>query len=172
MSTHPKHLPLTVEQWQDNATPRTELLHGFEYDLRAQATTARHAQLCSRIATMLSTQLSHHNSDCVVYNEGPLVRIDDNLAHLPDVSVECIRHAATDDMHITPSLVVEVLSPTTRLYDLRIKRENYKTANFIEYIVFVDESDQSILVLIISVRMMGFGVTLTTHKSMLIICTT
>ena len=145
MSTSSEPMPMTVEQWQAIATPRTELYNGFEYDLRARYTTARHAAICCNVTASISRQLDKCGStSCNVLAAGPIVRIADNEARIPDVSVECTRQADTDPMHIQPCIVVEVLSPTTSIYDMTTKRDNYMTQDCIDSILLIDDDNNFI----------------------------
>lgn len=141
------HLPIDVETWQQHASPRTELHHGFEYDLRAQATTARHALLCTRIAVLLHNEINRRsNNNCIVRTEGPLVRLNDTEAYIPDVSVECSRFVDLDPMHVEPEIVIEVLSPTTAAYDIGTKRNNYMKLDYMRNVVLVDDVNKTICV--------------------------
>lgn len=123
MNSQPQ--PQTVTEWEPRATPRAELLHGFEYTLRCQATTARHAATAFRTAAVLDKALADAHLPCTVRTEGPLVDINGFTAHIPDVSVECGRTADTPDTHIKPHIVVEVLSKATRSYDQTTKLTSY-----------------------------------------------
>lgn len=116
--------PTTLNDWLPHATPRTELLHGYEYDLRAQAATGIHAALCARAVQLLANQLE--GSDCAVLSEGPVVRISESTGHIPDVSIVCgTREGAQHSTEIRPTLVIEVLSASTASYDRETKVHNY-----------------------------------------------
>ena len=49
--------------------------------------------------------------------------------------------ARTDDLQGAPDLVVEILSPSTRSRDLRLKRNVYELTGVTEYWVFDPERD-------------------------------
>jgi len=144
MSILAHQLPMTVEQWEPIATPRAELLNGYEYDLRCQSTTVTHANVCSNIVMALRASLRNRDLKCTASTERPLVRINDNIAHIPDAWIECERDAGLPDTHIAPCTVVEVLSDSTRPYDNTTKLSSYmQLVGFITDYLIVDPANRS-----------------------------
>jgi len=140
--------PLTVEQWQDTATPRTELHHGFEYDLRARAVSVRHSAICANLSCALANAIGNNSSfqSYSVCAAGPLVRICDTEAYVPDLSVEYDRQPDTHPLHIKPGVVIEVVSPTTAAYDKGTKRTNYMQMQYMTDVLLVDDDEKTITI--------------------------
>lgn len=75
---------------------------------------------------------------------GPLdVRLDDATNLQPDLLVARTDDFAERDLPVAPLLAVEVLSPSTRLYDLHTKRAAYEAAGCASYWV-VDPDEPSL----------------------------
>ena len=79
----------------------------------------RHSRLAVRSIVVLENQLSGRN--CRVYNSDARVLCAKKRSYLyPDVSVVCGAEEAlesTDDILVNPTIIVEVLSPSTADYD-------------------------------------------------------
>jgi Uma2 family endonuclease len=75
------------------------------------------------------------------------VRSATGLATYPDVTVLCgpARHDAEDPLAISnPSLIIEVLSPSTEDYDRREKFEHYKSLETLEQYVLISHREHSV----------------------------
>jgi len=89
------------------------------------ATTPRHAQLCARLTQQLPAQ-----GDCSAYAAGLVVYVSElDRGFLPDLVVICgpVQEAANKPGAVTnPSIVFEVLSPSTQSYDRTTKLDAYQ----------------------------------------------
>ncbi len=88
----------------------------------------RHAQLITRIARLIGNQLG--GGDCDVVTSDVRVRVSETgLYTYPDVVALCGEPQFPDDHRDTllnPSVIVEVLSPSTADYDRGRKFEHYR----------------------------------------------
>ena len=101
-----------------------------------------HSRLSVRVTSLLENLLVHcrtYNSDMKVYAAAV------NEGMYPDASVVCDKPEYQDarrDVLLNPVLVVEVLSPTTREYDLSLKAGFYRTIPSLQMLVFVDSESR------------------------------
>ena len=126
MSAQPKHL-FTEEQYLEierKAETKSEFYNGEMFAM-AGARSA-HNDLVWSLISLLSPQL---RPPCRGYPSDMRVRINDTgLYTYPDVIVVCGKRQfsdATRDTLLNPSLVFEVLSPSTEAYDRGKKFEHY-----------------------------------------------
>jgi Uma2 family endonuclease len=105
-----------------------------------------HAAVTAAVARHLGNQLV--GGPCRVYSSDLRVRVTaTDLATYPDVTVVCgARRTADDDPHavVNPVVLVEVLSPSTRDYDLAEKYAHYRTVESLRAYVVVDPSARTI----------------------------
>ncbi len=101
--------------------------------------TPEHAALCLQVGSSLNVQLE--GRPCRVYGSDLRVRVRaTGLAAYPDISVVCgtlERDPEGRDTVLNPTLVVEVLSPSTADYDRGEKREHYQQIPSLREVVFV-----------------------------------
>lgn len=122
-----------------------ELRHEFvDGEIRAMSGASRaHALILTNLVVRLATQLRDRPGEVV--SSGLRLRLGRTAEHLyPDVMVTCgpVRLAdEVQDAVENPTLVVEVLSPSTAGYDLGAKAEKYRSIPSLqEYlIVWQDE---------------------------------
>lgn len=100
--------------------------------------TREHARIQANILVALGTRL--RGTGCQPYGSDMGVRAHDLSLRYPDVSVDCGSPHDTDaDTSLSaPRVLVEVLSPSTRDLDLRVKKEEYRAIPTVDTIVFVD----------------------------------
>ncbi|MFN0203629.1 MAG: Uma2 family endonuclease [Bacteroidia bacterium] len=87
---------------------------------------ARHSRICMNIQFALSLQLK--GRPCEVFNSDVKVEVMPNQMYCyPDASVSCHETELSGDTTLLkqPILLVEVLSPSTALYDLNEKQQAY-----------------------------------------------
>ncbi|MBK7977862.1 MAG: Uma2 family endonuclease [Deltaproteobacteria bacterium] len=98
----------------------------------------RHTQLAVRIAGLLDAAL-HDRPSMVLGSDMRIAVASSSLYTYPDAVVVCGPATFTDEREETllnPSLVVEVLSPSTESYDRGRKFEHYRTiASLVDYIL-------------------------------------
>ncbi|GER87228.1 hypothetical protein KDW_13900 [Dictyobacter vulcani] len=102
-----------------------------------------HAQIGARIASLLDSALI--DSECVVYNSDVVLHLSDSRVYLPDASVSCDPADWTRRKYIeAPSVVVEILSPTTENTDKLEKLDAYQRYPTIQEILLIDSRRRSI----------------------------
>jgi Uma2 family endonuclease len=106
--------------------------------------------MCANVITLLNVGLGTRR--CSVYTTDLRIRVRaTGLATYPDVSVICghvdldpddpKRHTA-----LNPSMLVEVLSPSTEEYDRGEKLEHYKQIESLQEVVLVHHDERKIVV--------------------------
>ena len=98
------------------------------------------------IASNLVRRLGNHldNTDCLVLSSDIKVRLEEaNCYYYPDVAVTCDERdtSTTEDFILYPSLVVEVLSPSTAAFDRGDKFADYQTSPSLQEYVLITQSE-------------------------------
>ena len=146
-SVLPKSNKCTVDDYY--ALPddrRAELIDGHFYDMGAPAVI--HQLIIFRLQYLFTESIERHEMPCVVLQSPCDVRLDkDNYTMVqPDLLVLC------HDFDINaircegaPDLVVEVLSPSSRMKDMVLKLHKYQRAGVREYWI-VDPKNHTVTV--------------------------
>ncbi len=118
-----------------------EYLNG-EIFLMAGA-TGNHNVVQINTAASLHAQL--RKRPCITYGSDMRVRVDDSgLYTYPDISVVCDPpefEGEDQDTLLNPTLIIEVLSPSTESYDRGRKFQHYRTlASLQEYVLVAQDS--------------------------------
>ncbi|MDR1022484.1 MAG: Uma2 family endonuclease [Prevotellaceae bacterium] len=126
-------------QWLDDK--RRELINGFIRIMSSPATT--HARVTIDLSTTLYNFIKRHSGKCKVFAAPFDVRLpkngekDDNKIFSvvqPDIVVVCDPSKIDEKGCLgAPDMVVEVLSPDTRKYDLNDKFNLYEASGVKEY---------------------------------------
>ena len=102
--------------------------------------TRAHARIQGSIFGALLNKL--RGSGCRPYGSDMAIRTDDYSVRFPDVSVICSDTARPEDdkkkSFESPTVIFEVLSPSTAAHDQDVKLKEYQTLASVETIVFVD----------------------------------
>lgn len=107
--------------------------------------TRDHARVQANILIALGQRL--RGSGCRPYGSDMALRTHDMSVRYPDLTVDCGQGGDGDDTYLSaPRVIVEVLSPSTRDHDLRIKKEEYRAIASVDTIVFVDPSEEWVIV--------------------------
>ena len=140
MATHPTPNKISFDQYLElerKATVKSEY-RGGEMFLMAGGTAA-HACLSVRVTTLLESSLGRScqifNSDLKIY----AAAVGEGM--YPDASLLCgvpDFHPGQKDVLLNPTVVFEVLSPSTREYDLSLKASFYRTIPSLEQLVLID----------------------------------
>lgn len=121
---------------------RYEYIDGYVRDLRAlllAGGTNNHSQIAMNIGTELNIVLRKLGRKCRVYSADVKVRLTESRYVHPDVSVSCDQQdAVRHDSIASPCLVVEVLSPSTEMYDRSTKLQMYSSCLSIQEYMLVD----------------------------------
>jgi Uma2 family endonuclease len=130
--------------FEQSSNVRHEFLDGEIYAMAGGTPT--HATICANIISVLSAQL--RGRGCQVYSSDLRIRVlETGLATYPDVTVVCKRAELDPEDRNTitnPTLVVEVLSPSTAAYDRGEKLEHYKRIPSLREVVLVAHDEQLI----------------------------
>ncbi|OYQ65073.1 hypothetical protein B9G53_08980 [Pseudanabaena sp. SR411] len=122
----PQITPEEYFAWEEKQLEKHELINGQVYAISVGS--VNHSRIAIRFATMVDTHLDA--SSCITGNSDLRINIvGTNNYTYPDVSVTCDDRDKTTTQYITyPCLIVEVLSPSTELYDrsgkFRLYRKN------------------------------------------------
>ena len=122
-------------QWDlDQPDARHELIDGVPVAMTGAR--RRHDRIVVNALAELHGRL--RGGPCLPFTADTAVRIPDGNVRRPDAGVVC----GPDDDNLTyalaPRLVIEVLSPTTRAFDLARKLEEYRSVPSLDYILLVD----------------------------------
>ena len=123
---------------------RHEFLDGQIYAMAGG--TPEHAALAATVIGLLFPQL--RGGRCRIHDADLRVRVrETGLTTYPDVTIVCgPRELDVEDVRAVtnPTLVLEVLSPSTEMYDRGDKLEHYKQMPSIQQIVLVASRKRSI----------------------------
>ena len=141
MRYDPKFVPMTVEQFLAIDFPsdkKFELVDGV-IEMMAGGTVI-HSLVASNIMGYLRAAL--RGSGCRPFGSDMGLVIDDNNLRYPDVTIYC-RSGWTDEELIQkqledPSVLFEVLSPSTDRNDQGTKLDEYRTIASLQTVVLVD----------------------------------
>jgi Uma2 family endonuclease len=98
-----------------------------------------HNQIALNIAASLKHKLQ--GLPCRPFANDLMVETDVEATYYPDVVVDCGPHAANALVAATPTVVFEVLSPTTRNGDFAEKVPDYRDTASIQQIVLVEAEE-------------------------------
>ena len=130
----PQITPEEYFAWEEKQLEKHELINGQVYAMSSGS--VNHSRIAIRFATMLDTHLDA--SSCITGNSDLRINIVGTNNYIyPDVSVTCDDRDKTTTQYITyPSLIVEVLSPSTESYDRSSKFRLYrKNLNLHDYLL-------------------------------------
>ena len=107
--------------WEEQQPERHEFFRGETFAMVGG--TARHNRVIMNLGSHIAAHLD--GTGCQAFTESMKVQIADGILY-PDVVVACGKAEAGDEQIITdPKLVIEVLSPSTKGYDKRDKRDKF-----------------------------------------------
>ncbi len=123
--------------WLATQERRHELVGG-EAVMMAGA-DARHDTIVVNVLLSLGGKL--RGTPCRVFTADTAIRIPNGNIRYPDVSVDCGRREDRSRTAASPTVVVEVLSPSTRAFDREDKLEEYKSVPTMAHIVLIDPDE-------------------------------
>jgi len=142
-----RHHHYTYQEYlafERSANVRHEFFDGEIYAMAGGTPT--HAATCVNVSSLLRDQL--RGRGCQTHSSDLRVRVlETGLATYPDVTVVCGRREIDPDDHNTvtnPTLVVEVLSPSSADYDRGEKLEHYKRIPSLREVVLVAHDERLI----------------------------
>jgi Uma2 family endonuclease len=119
--------------WEETQAERHEFVRGEVFAMVGARRV--HGIVSLNVAASLKGQL--RGSPCRVFNESMKLRVADDVLFYPDVFVTCDRDdLRTEQVFNAPTVVVEVLSPSTQAYDRGQKFTWYRRlASLREYLL-------------------------------------
>ncbi|MBC7942645.1 MAG: Uma2 family endonuclease [Chitinophagaceae bacterium] len=139
--TQPK---LTLEAYLawENEQPEKHEFHRGEVYAMVGARRA-HGRVVANLIRHLGNQLA--GTPCQAFSDGMKVQVGDDTVLYPDVFVTCDKvDLATDLIFRSPTLVIEVLSPTTQSYDRSHKFALYRRIPVLLEYILVDPDTRRI----------------------------
>ncbi|MES2754523.1 MAG: Uma2 family endonuclease [Pseudomonadota bacterium] len=108
--------------------------------------TRAHSVIQANITIALGNQL--RGSGCRPFGSDMAVQAHGKSVRYPDVTVDCggPNDADKDLVLSDPRLIVEILSPSTREHDLRVKRDEYRAMPGVDTIVFIDPDAETLAI--------------------------
>jgi Uma2 family endonuclease len=136
---------MTVEefyQWQLDQDERYELVEGVPVPLRAMTGASNvHDVILVNCIIELGNRL--RGKPCRVASADTALRTSIRSARRPDVTVDCAAAEKNSYEARRPTVVVEVLSPSTRKIDRFTKLEEYRRHPGLRHILLVDPDNVS-----------------------------
>jgi len=117
--------------WQDDYEILTELIDG-KIVMMSPRPRITHNDVAGAIYTIFRTAL--RGKRCRAFPDGTEVHLDEKNHFVPDVMIVCDPSQIKETyIEGAPTLVVEVLSPSTQLRDRTVKMQTYGAAGVKEY---------------------------------------
>lgn len=156
MSANPKHR-WTVEEYlafERTSEVKHEFIDGEVFDMCGTRVDyppvipsdipviempARHNQIAANALASLHTALLEH--PCIVYASDQRVRVRRQVVTYADISIVCgVQQLEDNDTLLNPTVIVEVLSPSTENYDRGKKFEAYRRLESLrEYVLIAQD---------------------------------
>ena len=144
MGDSPEKKHYTVEEYfalEEISEIRHEYFDGEIFAMAG--TSLNHNRLTRRVANLIEKQAKRH---CDVFIENvKLEAIKDFYYSYPDVMLTCNPFDLREKNKIAhPSLIVEVLSKSTEIYDKTTKLKKYKAIGSVQYYMLVSQYEMSV----------------------------
>ncbi len=124
-------------EWLVRQERRHELVDGQVFMMAGA--DRRHDRIVVNVLATLHGQL--RGKPCRANSADTAIRIPRGNIRFPDVSVDCGQPDERSMMAAEPTVVIEVLSPSTRAFDREDKLEEYKTVESLRHIVLIDPDE-------------------------------
>ncbi len=121
-------------EWGLHQSARYELVDGVPVAMAGAK--RRHDQIVMNLHSLLVIQLRGHH--CRGFSADTAIRIPAGNIRRPDAGIDCGKFDDDATSADQPYLVVEVLSPSTRDFDMFGKLDEYKTVAALAHIVLID----------------------------------
>lgn len=146
MSALPKQRLFTDEEYlmlEERATRRSEFYFGEIFAMAGAI--RRHTVISTNVAANLHGQLRRR--PCEVYQNDMRVKIHKNFYTYPDVVVVCgepkIERRGGENL-LNPTVLIEVLSPSTEQFDRSEKAKNYRTIESLQELILISQHKSNI----------------------------
>ena len=125
-----------------------EIIGGEKIYMAAAAPNISHGIIVMRLGTIFNNYIDENNIDAFVLADNADIYLSDESHVKPDVSIIIRKPSAINKEKVikgAPDLVVEVLSESTKKYDIGGKKDDYEKYGVKEYWI-VDPENRSIKV--------------------------
>jgi Uma2 family endonuclease len=123
---------------------RYELVGGHPVAMAPERVS--HARAKGSIYVALRTALDRAKAPCEAFPDGMSVEIDEAVVYEPDALVRCGERLPDETVRISdPVIVVEVVSPASRAYDLGAKLEGYFRLPSVRHYLIVKTDTRSVI---------------------------
>ena len=136
----------TVEEffdWQEKQDDRYELVDGLPLRMMAGASAA-HVQVSVNVLGQLYIQL--RGTGCRPFHGDGSVQTKPGQIRRPDIGVDCSPLIPGSYTSSGPRMVGEVLSPTTRTFDMLRKIEEYKRMTGLQRILLIEPNKPEVAI--------------------------
>ena len=133
---------MTVEEFldsEDRSEGRHEFVEGEVFAM--SGVSRRHSRIATNIGARLWTAL--RGGTCRVHLSDVKLRID-RIVYYPDVMVACGPEPVDERLEVAPSIVVEVLSPSTERTDRREKALVYRSIAALVTYILVSQDERRV----------------------------
>jgi Uma2 family endonuclease len=138
---------MTVDEflaWADGREGRWELADGVPVAMAPER--AGHGRTKYSAAKSLERAISDAKLPCFLLLDCVAVRLDSRTTFQPDLVIHCGKPIPDSDIEVKdPLIVIEVLSPSTRAVDMRIKVRRYFELPSIQHYLILDPEDHSVI---------------------------
>lgn len=144
---------MTIEEffaWEETQEESHELIDGVPV-LRGEwirygdrwtmmsGASQRHDQIVVNVIIALGTRL--RGKQCRAFSPDMSVRTSSRRIRRPDSGVDCGPRVDRSTEATEPKVVVEVLSPSTRDFDMFAKLDEYRSVDSIDHVLLIDPND-------------------------------
>jgi Uma2 family endonuclease len=147
MPALPKYDKMTVDDflaWAETQEGRWELFDGVPVAMAPERVI--HSRVKLRVANALERTITAAGLPCQALLDGVSVRIDRHRSYQPDALAYCGPPLPDDALEVpNPVVVVEVLSPSNAVKDLRDKLVGYFHVPSIVHYLIVDPDDRFVI---------------------------
>ena len=128
--------------WQLAQDGLYELVDGFPVKMMSGAEN-RHDDITTNL--IVESGLRLRGKPCKPTTQDTGIRISDTQIRRPDMAIKCGPSREKTYYALDPRAVFEVLSPSTRGFDLTKKLEEYKSVSTLRHIVLIDPESPEIV---------------------------
>jgi Uma2 family endonuclease len=134
----PLYTPKEYLEYEKNATYKSEYISGEIFAMAGG--TLEHNMIVGDTYRSLGNRLQAAGDDCDAHTSDQRVRIEQSGPFFyPDISVVCgDAYVDEDECLYNPSLIVEVLSPSTEHHDRGEKFRNYRRLPSLRHYLLID----------------------------------
>ncbi len=122
---------------EQDAQLRHELIGGYVYAMTGASD--KHNKVAGNMFAELRNDLKHMHASCTAYINDMKVKVQNNF-YYPDVMVVCDNNDKESEFYKTkPTIVIEVLSPSTRRIDKTVKKLAYQSLATLQEYVLIEQ---------------------------------